>query len=83
MKEYRIIFHYKKYISQIIGHTSNTNKLSQKLDKSIINVIFALPSDSIVLFSPCFVSTVWHPWIDVANFGRGRDEKKNLVIKGS
>lgn len=45
-------------MSQIFDHTPNTEKLSYKLGRGIINVIFALPSDLKVLFLPCFMSTV-------------------------
>lgn len=76
MKKYRIIFQYKKYMSQIFDHTPNTEKLSRKLGKSTINVIFALPSDLKVLFSPCFMPAVWHPRIGAADFGTVRKKER-------
>lgn len=81
MNKYSIIFQDNKYMSQIFGHTPNTEKLSHKSGKSIINVIFALPSDLKVLFSPSFISTVWHPWIDAASFGTVRKKRKFLLFR--
>lgn len=55
MKKDRITFHYKKYISQISGHTSNTDKLSQKLDKKYYtcHFCFAFRFNSLVFILFC------------------------------
>lgn len=63
-------------MSQIFGLIPDTDELSHKLDKSIINVIFAFPSDLKVLFSPSFMLTVRHPWIGAAYFSTVRNKER-------
>lgn len=58
-------------MSQIFGHTLNTEQLSHKLGKSITNAIFVLPR-----ISPCFMSTVRHPWSGAASFGTVRGKER-------